>query len=156
MASGETLRWGCVAILHVLRRYVDPRPILMVTPKIATEIIPAVACLSRTYSLQAQCFTLHSTAVMTEDDIKLFGTQEAPIFSSPGGVNAKIFGPDGRQLTEDLLATEEGIVYADLDLALIYKEKTMLDTCGYCSKPELLSLSRNTSLQPIVWSGRHS
>ena len=93
---------------------------------------------------------------MTEDDIKLFGTQDAPIFSSPGGGNAKIFGPDGRQLTQDLPTTEEGIVYADIDLALINKEKIMLDNCGQGSRPELLSLNRNMSPQPVVQCTRRS
>lgn len=136
--------------------YVAQSPHLLPALKNATNTILAVACLSRTYSLQPQCFTLHSTAVITEHDIELFDTREAPIFSSPGGGNSKIFGPDDRQLTEDLPTSEEGIVYADLDLALIYKERIMLDSCGHGSRPELLSLNRNMSPQPVVQCTRRS
>ncbi|KAI7767216.1 hypothetical protein LZL87_009618 [Fusarium oxysporum] len=48
--------------------------------------------------------------------IDMMGTKQAPVFNVPGGGNARIFAPDGRQLTSELPATEEGMVVADLDL----------------------------------------
>ncbi|WXC67514.1 hypothetical protein SNK03_013313 [Fusarium graminearum] len=104
----------------------------------------AVASISRVYSIQAQCYTLHSTTVITEPSIEQMGTKQAPVFNVPGGGNAKIFAPDGRQLTEDLPATEEGMVMADLDLNQITMHKSLLDTCGHNGRPELLWLGRDS------------
>jgi predicted amidohydrolase len=110
----------------------------------------AVSSMSQVYSMQAQCFTLHSTAVITAASIEKFGTQQSPVFNSPGGGNARIFGPDGRQMREDLPHTEEGMVFAELDMDLIVKEKAILDTVGHNNRPELVWLGRNTADQMVV------
>lgn len=95
--------------------------------------------------MQAQCFTLHSTAVITQPSIDMMGTENAPVSNAPGGGNAKVFGPDGRQLSKDLSPCEEGMVFADLNFDLIIKEKGLLDTCGHNTKPELIWLGRDVS-----------
>lgn len=88
--------------------------------------------------MQAQCFTLHSTAVISQPSIEKLGVEQTPLFNRPGGGNARIYGPDGRLLTKDLPPSEEGMVYADLDMSLITKEKGFLDNCGHAGRPELL------------------
>lgn len=110
----------------------------------------AVSSISQVYSLQTQCFTLHSTTIISEENITKFGTSQAPVFNTPGGGNARIFAPDGRQLTTDLPYTEEGLVYADLDMSWISKVKGLLDVCGHNSRPELLWLGRNAAEQRVV------
>src|ERR1700761_3505254 len=100
--------------------------------------------------MQAQCFTLHATSIISQEAIEKMGVQQTGVFSHPGGGDAAIFGPDGRKLTENLAPTEEGLVYADLDLDLIVKEKAYLDTVGHFSRPELLWLGRNVADQKIV------
>ncbi|KAL6699303.1 hypothetical protein J3F84DRAFT_365470 [Trichoderma pleuroticola] len=102
--------------------------------------------------MQAQCFTLHSTAVISQPSIERLGVEQTPLFNQPGGGNARIYGPDGRLLTFDLPPSEEGMVYADLDMSLITKEKGFLDNCGHAGKPELLWLGRNASQQEPVRS----
>lgn len=82
--------------------------------------------------------------MITEPSIEQMGTKQAPVFNVPGGGNAKIFAPDGRQLTEDLPATEEGMVMADLDLDQITMHKSLLDICGHNGRPELLWLGRDS------------
>ena len=103
--------------------------------------------------MQAQCFVLHSTAVVTEASIPKMGTQDSFVLNAPGGGNARIFGPDGRQITQDLPPTEEGMVYAELDMDLIVKEKAILDTTGHNSRPELVWLGRNSAEQRVVRAG---
>ena len=116
----------------------------------ADIIITAVAEISRVYAIQASCFVLHSTGIVTEKGVNKLGTGQSIVFNSPGGGNAKIFGPDGRQLTEDLPITEEGMVFADLEMDLIIKEKAVLDNCGHASRPELVWLGRDTSERNVV------
>ncbi|KAM5516764.1 aliphatic nitrilase [Fusarium oxysporum f. sp. phaseoli] len=111
---------------------------------------PSVAAISRVYSIQAQCYTLHSTTVISEPSIDMMGTKQAAVFNVPGGGNARIFAPDGRQLTSELPATEEGMVLADLDLDQVTMHKAILDTCGHNGRPELLWLGRNNHAKPAV------
>ncbi|KAH7121491.1 carbon-nitrogen hydrolase [Dactylonectria macrodidyma] len=74
---------------------------------------------SQQYAVEGGAFVIHSTAVISERGVQLMETTGAPIFNKPGGGCSAIFGPDGRRLTEPLEDTEEGIVYADLDLTKI-------------------------------------
>lgn len=62
------------------------------------------------------------------------------MFTECGGGSSAIFGPDGRQLSDDLPETKEGILYADLDMSAILRAKALLDPCGHYSRPDLLYL----------------
>lgn len=67
-------------------------------------------------------------------------TSTGSIMNSPGGGFSAVFGPDGRRLSEPIPSTEEGIVYADIDLDDILKPRAFLDICGHYSRPDLLWL----------------
>lgn len=60
--------------------------------------------------------------------------------NSPGGGCSAVFGPDGRKLTTDIPETEEGIIYANLDLDDILGSKGFVDVCGHYSRPDILWL----------------
>ncbi|OJJ52483.1 hypothetical protein ASPSYDRAFT_1169473 [Aspergillus sydowii CBS 593.65] len=112
----------------------------------------AVEAASRIYSVESQTFTLHSTTVISEKGINKLGTAHGMVFDAPGGGASAIFAPDGRKLTKDLPLTEEGIVYAHLDFDHQIKEKSLLDCCGHCSRPDLLWLVSNMEEQKSVRS----
>lgn len=95
--------------------------------------------LSRTYAMESQTFVLHTTAVIGKAGIEKMGT-EGTMFGVPGGGSSAIYGPDGRQLTEDIEETEEGILYADLDFDEVLRSKSFVDVGGHYSRPDLLWL----------------
>lgn len=99
--------------------------------------------------MESQAFVLHTTAVISQRGID--ETRSGPLlFATPGGGCSAVFGPDGRQLTENLPPTEEGIVYADLDKTLILASRCFADACGHYSRPDLLSLTVNGKARGLV------
>ena len=68
----------------------------------------------------------------------------------PGGGFARIYGPEGSPLAEPLPETEEGILYADLDPALIAIAKSAADPVGHYARPDVLRLLVNRNPAPTV------
>lgn len=60
-----------------------------------------------------------------------------------GGGFARIYGPDGSPLAEPLPETEEGILYADIDLGMIALAKAAADPAGHYSRPDVTRLLFN-------------
>jgi len=97
---------------------------------------------SQVYSLEGQCFTVASAAVFSEAMAAMIcDTPFKKQFLSPGGGAAMIYAPDGRPLTAPLPPTEEGIVYADIDLGMISLAKAFADPVGHYSRPDVLQLA---------------
>ncbi|KAF9891210.1 hypothetical protein FE257_004774 [Aspergillus nanangensis] len=109
--------------------------------------------LSRTYAIESSAFVMHSTSVISQKGIDLMETASGVIMGTPGGGRTAIYGPDGRQLTEDMPETEEGIVYADVDQERILEAKCFADACGHYSRPDLLWLGVDTREKKHVERG---
>ncbi|KAH7033732.1 aliphatic nitrilase [Microdochium trichocladiopsis] len=98
------------------------------------------ASIASVYAMESQSFVLHCTAIMSQAGIDKLGTADGKLMARPGGGHSAVYAPDGRRLTELLPDTEEGIVYATIDLNQILRAKAFLDVCGHYSRPELLWL----------------
>lgn len=61
----------------------------------------------------------------------------------PGGGFTRIYGPDGSSLAEPIPEDQEGILYADLDLAMIPLAKAAADPSGHYSRPDVTRLMLN-------------
>ena len=105
---------------------------------------------ARTYAIESQSFVLHTTTVISQSGIDRMATQPKALMSTPGGGCSAIFGPDGRQLSQPIPSTEEGIIYADLDLNQIYYSKAFVDVCGHYSRPDLLWLGVESGIRTHV------
>lgn len=67
---------------------------------------------------------------------------KAPLLQEGGGF-AMIYGPDGAPLCEPIPETQEGLLYADVDLGMIGVAKAAYDPVGHYSRPDVLRLLFN-------------
>lgn len=94
----------------------------------------------RHHALESGCFVINATGWLTEQQIEELTPDPALQKGLRGGCNTAIISPEGRHLVPPL--TEgEGILIADMDMALITKRKRMMDSVGHYARPELLSLN---------------
>ena len=96
----------------------------------------------RHHALESGCFVVNATGWLTEEQIAKISPEEGLRKGLRGGCMTAIVSPEGNHLVPPLTSSE-GILVADLDLALITKRKRMMDSVGHYARPELLSLVLN-------------
>lgn len=93
----------------------------------------------RHHALESGCFVVNATGWLHDAQVRAITADEKLQGALRGGCHTAIVSPEGKYLAEPL--TEgEGLVIADLDMALIAKRKRMMDSVGHYARPELLSL----------------
>ncbi len=96
----------------------------------------------RHHALESGCFVVNATGWLTEAQVAAICPDERLRGAVRGGCCTAIVSPEGRHLAPPL--TEgEGILIADLDMALVTKRKRMMDSVGHYARPELLSLNHD-------------
>lgn len=104
----------------------------------------------RHHALESGCFVVNATGWLTEDQIGAVTPDPNLQKALRGGCCTAIVSPEGQHLAEPL-REGEGMILADLDMALITKRKRMMDSVGHYARPELLSLLLNDSpARPMV------
>ena len=93
----------------------------------------------RHHALESGCFVVNATGWLTEEQIAKISPEEGPRKGLRGGCMTAIVSPEGNHIVPPL-TSGEGILVADLDMALIVKRKRMMDSVGHYARPELLSL----------------
>ena len=93
----------------------------------------------RHHALESGCFVVNATGWLTEDQIAKISPEEGLRNGIRGGCMTAIVSPEGKHIVPPL-TSGEGILVADLDMALIVKRKRMMDSVGHYARPELLSL----------------
>lgn len=110
----------------------------------------------RHHALESGCFVVNATGWLTEAQIASITPEPGLQKALRGGCCSTIVSPEGVLLAEPL-REGEGLVVADLDMALIGKRKRMMDSVGHYARPELLSLVINDRPAKTftAWSERH-
>lgn len=93
----------------------------------------------RHHALESGCFVVNATGWLSEDQIASITPDAGLQKALRGGCYSAVISPEGKHLCEPL-REGEGMVVAELDLALITKRKRMMDSVGHYARPELLSL----------------
>jgi len=93
---------------------------------------------------------VQAVPVFLDQDGTLCDAPEKDEMLKAGGGFSRIFGPDDTPLAELLPEDEEGIIYADIDPALISIAKSAADPVGHYSRPDVTRLLLNTSPNSVV------
>lgn len=108
---------------------------------------------SQMYAAEGQCFVIASCATVSHAMFdELCDTPDKQQFLQPGGGHARIYGPDGSPLAEPLGTDEEGLLIAEIDLAMIAYAKSAADPVGHYSRPDVTRLLFNSRPTPVVMS----
>jgi len=109
---------------------------------------------SQIYAVEGQCYVLAPCAVVSPEMRKmLIQSKDREMLLLEGGGFAMIYGPDGRPLAEPLPETQEGLIYADIDLGMISLAKAAADPTGHYSRPDVTRLLLNTTpARPVEYT----
>jgi len=107
---------------------------------------------SAVYALEGQCFVIASDMVITQEIMDaVCQTDDQRALMKLGGGCSRVYAPDGSQISEDLPADQEGIVYADIDLNMIHIARAAADPAGHYARPDVVQvLLDRTKRTPIV------
>jgi aliphatic nitrilase len=107
----------------------------MVGPIFADQIEVTI----RHHALESGCFVVNATGWLTDAQIASITPEPAMQKALRGGSCSAIISPEGAHVVPPL-REGEGLLVADLDMALIVKRKRMMDSVGHYARPELLRL----------------
>jgi aliphatic nitrilase len=101
---------------------------------------------SQVYAVEGQSYVLAPCGVISPEMIGLLVENEAHAqMLLPGGGHAQIFAPDGSPLCEKLQESQEGLLFAEIDLGAIAVAKSFADPVGHYSRPDVTRLLLNRS-----------
>lgn len=105
----------------------------------------------RYYSVVNKTYSLMTSQISTQEMQDMLVEREDQNPLHIGGGCTKIFSPQGGQTFGDEIAgDQEGIIYADIDLANIPSGKFIMDPAGHYSTPGFLRMIFNRTPLPAI------
>jgi len=111
------------------------------------------------YAITVGTFVVACTMLCTPDIINTLAEGDLAITDTfaGGGGHSGIWNPRGTRLTEILAPDEEGILYADIDLAQIIDCKYLIDCAGHSSKGSVAQLTFSQDSQnAVIFTGEQN
>lgn len=107
---------------------------------------------SQVYAVEGGCFVLAATTVTGPAGMELFAqtSEQRELLGGGGGGSSRIYAPDGRVLTDPIPQDQEGIAYAEIDLAQIPFAKMAADPTGHYARGDVTRLTVNRVRQRAV------
>ncbi|WP_051971051.1 carbon-nitrogen hydrolase family protein [Kitasatospora azatica] len=106
------------------------------------DMADAIAVRTAAHSFEGKVFSVVACSTVSPQIVDLIAGEDAEIrtmLARPRSALSGVFGPDGRPVTEPLI-DEEGIVYAEIDLAKCIQPKQMHDIVGHYNRFDVFQL----------------
>ena len=116
------------------------------------DMVEAIKVRAAAHSFEGKVFSIVSCSTISPEIIDAVAGDDDEARAMLGRRNSAfsgIFGPDGRLLTEPLV-DEEGIVYAEVDLARCIQPKQMHDIVGHYNRFDVFELTVHARRQQAV------
>ncbi len=107
---------------------------------------------SMLYAVEGSCFVIAACALVSKEqqDMLCEGDPMKESLCPVGGGYTKIYAPDGQSIGNVIPDTEEGIVFADIDLGMIAYAEAAADPAGHYARPHVTRLMINRKAQRPV------
>jgi aliphatic nitrilase len=121
------------------------------------DMADAIAIRTAAHAFEGKVFSVVSTSVVSPEIVHVVAGDDEAVrtqLARPRNALSGIFGPDGRPVVPSLV-DDEGIVYAEIDLARCIQPKQMHDIVGHYQRPDVFTLHLDaTPRSPLVITGR--
>ncbi|MFI6845142.1 carbon-nitrogen hydrolase family protein [Kitasatospora sp. NPDC050467] len=122
------------------------------------DMAEAIALRAAAHCFEGKVFTVVSCSTISPEIVDLVAGEDQQVrkqLARPRAALSGVFGPDGRPVTEPLV-DEEGIVYAEIDLARCVRPKQMHDIVGHYNRFDVFRLHvDNHPHLPVTFPGGH-
>ena len=110
---------------------------------------------TRSLSYKCSCFVLNACGTITEKmrEVLPYVDEDRAFLENPeNGGGSSIIGANSMIVAGPMSGREEGLLFADIDLEDCVKAKLVHDYSGHYNRPDIFTLTLNTSVPKIFQS----